>query len=121
MPITLNCACGKTLRVADEHAGKRVKCPACAAVLTAARAGAAADGPPPPPAASAPVGKPAADEDDRGAYELEPAAKAASVPEFRKGATRDEDDEDADDAPRRRARGRPGHAARRSGKERAQR
>ena len=80
------------------------------------------DGPPPPPAAPAPVGKPAADEDDRGAYELEPAAKAAPVPEFRKGATRDEDDEDADDAPRRRARGRPGRSARRrSGKERAQR
>jgi hypothetical protein len=29
MPITFSCACGKTLRVGDEHAGKRVKCPAC--------------------------------------------------------------------------------------------
>jgi hypothetical protein len=29
MPITFACGCGKTLRVADEHAGKRVKCPAC--------------------------------------------------------------------------------------------
>jgi hypothetical protein len=34
MPITLNCTCGKTLRVADEHAGKRVKCPVCNAVIT---------------------------------------------------------------------------------------
>lgn len=35
MPITLTCACGKMLRVADEHAGRRVKCPACNAVATA--------------------------------------------------------------------------------------
>lgn len=33
MPITLNCACGKSLRVPDSAAGKRAKCPACAAVL----------------------------------------------------------------------------------------
>jgi hypothetical protein len=35
MPITIPCICGKTLRVADEHAGKRVKCPACQAIATA--------------------------------------------------------------------------------------
>lgn len=34
MPITFACACGKTLKVADEHAGKRVKCPACQAVAS---------------------------------------------------------------------------------------
>jgi phage FluMu protein Com len=34
MPITLNCPCGKILRVADQHAGKRVKCPVCQAVST---------------------------------------------------------------------------------------
>lgn len=33
MPITLNCACGKSLRVPDSAAGKKAKCPACAAVL----------------------------------------------------------------------------------------
>jgi len=33
MPITLNCTCGKTLRVADEHAKRRVKCPACNAII----------------------------------------------------------------------------------------
>jgi hypothetical protein len=33
MPITFNCTCGKTLRVPDEHAGRRAKCPACNAVL----------------------------------------------------------------------------------------
>jgi hypothetical protein len=34
MPITLNCSCGKILRIADQHAGKRVKCPACNGILT---------------------------------------------------------------------------------------
>src|SRR5262245_33420174 len=34
MTIAMTCACGRTLRVADEHAGKRVKCPDCAAALT---------------------------------------------------------------------------------------
>ncbi len=29
MPITFDCPCGKALRVGDEHAGRRVKCPAC--------------------------------------------------------------------------------------------
>ena len=33
MPITFACACGKTLRVPDASAGKRAKCPACAAVM----------------------------------------------------------------------------------------
>ena len=34
MPITFDCACGKTLRVPDQHAGKRVRCPACTGVAT---------------------------------------------------------------------------------------
>jgi hypothetical protein len=33
MPITFDCPCGKTLRVPDEHAGRRAKCPACGAVV----------------------------------------------------------------------------------------
>lgn len=33
MPIAFDCACGKTLRAPDDAAGKRVKCPACSAVL----------------------------------------------------------------------------------------
>ncbi len=32
MPITFDCACGKSLRVPDEHAGRRVKCPACSVI-----------------------------------------------------------------------------------------
>lgn len=33
MPITLSCGCGKKLRVKDELAGRKVKCPGCAAVI----------------------------------------------------------------------------------------
>jgi hypothetical protein len=29
MAIRFNCVCGKTLRVGDGHAGKRVRCPVC--------------------------------------------------------------------------------------------
>lgn len=32
MPIAFDCTCGKTLRVPDEAAGKRAKCPACGIV-----------------------------------------------------------------------------------------
>jgi hypothetical protein len=35
MPITWTCTCGKSLRIADDLAGKRVKCPACNCVSTA--------------------------------------------------------------------------------------
>lgn len=34
MPITFPCDCGKQLKVGDEYAGKRAKCPACGGVLT---------------------------------------------------------------------------------------
>ncbi len=33
MPITVNCECGKTLKVDDKHRGKKAKCPACGNVL----------------------------------------------------------------------------------------
>jgi len=33
MPIPVRCSCGKTLAVKEEHAGKKVRCPACRAVL----------------------------------------------------------------------------------------
>jgi hypothetical protein len=33
MPIQLACTCGKRLKVAEEYAGKRVKCPACKVAL----------------------------------------------------------------------------------------
>jgi hypothetical protein len=117
MPITLNCACGKTLRIADEHAGKRVKCPACSAVI--------ASKPPEPAfevvedepkqlATARPVARPRAvdDDDDDGSYGVARAERTpeapAKKPNFRKRA--DDDDEDDDDPrPRRR------QSARRSG------
>ena len=34
MPIAISCACGKKFSVAEEHAGKRAKCPSCAGALT---------------------------------------------------------------------------------------
>jgi hypothetical protein len=40
MPTALTCPCGKTLRVRDEDAGKRGKCPACGGVV---RVGAASE------------------------------------------------------------------------------
>lgn len=40
--ITFACECGKALRVADEHAGKRSKCPACATPLVVPKVSAAA-------------------------------------------------------------------------------
>ncbi len=33
MPIPLQCDCGRSLRIKDELAGRKVKCPQCAAVL----------------------------------------------------------------------------------------
>ncbi|HEX4613405.1 MAG TPA: hypothetical protein VH092_34805 [Urbifossiella sp.] len=50
MSIQVVCGCGKRLRVGDEAVGKRVRCPACQAVLTVPTAEAPAP-PPPPPAA----------------------------------------------------------------------
>ncbi len=35
MPLTLTCSCGKSLQVADQYAGRRVKCPGCGATQTA--------------------------------------------------------------------------------------
>lgn len=33
MPIAFDCACGRHFSVSDEYAGKRTKCPSCAAAL----------------------------------------------------------------------------------------
>ncbi|KPJ57728.1 MAG: hypothetical protein AMS16_00925 [Planctomycetes bacterium DG_58] len=34
MPIVVTCECGKVLKVPEEHAGKRGKCPGCGKVIT---------------------------------------------------------------------------------------
>src|SRR5206468_9602574 len=123
MPITFNCDCGKTLRVKDELAGKRVRCPACngvAAVPAAEPEFELVDDPPPPKPAARPAARPAVveDEDDEprparakakkarddDGYDLEdedekPAKKSA--PKWKKGADdRRDEDEDDEDRPR---------------------
>src|SRR5438876_233579 len=51
MPLVVNCSCGKQMRVPDEFAGKRVKCPACQTPC-AVPAGGAPSRPAPAPAAT---------------------------------------------------------------------
>jgi hypothetical protein len=63
MPITFTCDCGKQLRVKDELAGKRVKCPACAGGVTVPEPEPefeVVDEAPPPKPAPRPAPKPAA-------------------------------------------------------------
>jgi hypothetical protein len=122
MPITLNCSCGKILRVADEHAGKRVKCPACNNVI------ASKPPTPPPPAfevvedepkpltSARPVARPSDnDDDDRAGYGLKRAERTPEAPErkpnFRKRGDDDDDDEDDHPGPRRRSARRAGALA----------
>jgi uncharacterized protein YxjI len=51
--MRVQCSCGKSLNVADKLAGKRIRCPACSAVLTVAEESAPAaeevEAPPAPP------------------------------------------------------------------------
>ncbi len=44
MPVSFTCPCSKKLRVADEMAGKSVRCPGCGAVLRVPSAAAVASG-----------------------------------------------------------------------------
>src|SRR5262245_6575331 len=119
MPITLNCTCGKTLRVADEHAGRRVKCPVCNAIISPAPPEPqfeVVEEAPPPLSAPKPqsVAKPHdEDEGEGGGYKMEAAAGSPPPPKkkptFRKRA--DADDEDEDDHPTSRRPNRSGAAA----------
>ena len=107
MPITFNCPCGKALRIADENAGKRVKCPACQAIGTAPSAApkfeVVEDEPPAKPAPAKPksVAK-AAVEDDNAGFTVEddedekPKPKKKSIP----AKSSREDDEDEDERPK---------------------
>jgi hypothetical protein len=114
MPITLNCTCGKTLRIADEHAGKRVKCPACNAVIAskppAPQFEVVEDEPQRPLPSARPVAQLVAkpshdDDDDTDSYGMKAVEKTpkepATKPNFRRRADSDDDD-DEDDRPRRR-------------------
>ncbi len=101
MPILLTCECGKKLKVNDDSAGKRVRCPQCKATLQVPAADSPDDDAPPPkknrPApieeedrprrSAAPKAKPRDDEED------DPPAKSA------KKRPRDEEDDEDDEAP----------------------
>src|SRR5436305_584175 len=100
MPIAFSCPCGKMLRVPDEHAGRRAKCPACNAIVEV-------PGPEPvmeiveepvapgPTASAPPAGKPAKpvddDDYDGGTYSLakpdrdDEKPREKKLPNFRKG------------------------------------
>lgn len=116
MPITFNCPCGKSLRVADEHAGKRIKCPGCQAIGTAPKAEpkfeviedkpkeqlAAPPAPAKPKPTAKPVAKPAPrDEEDDAGFTVEEdedeKPKPKKKPTFSKGSRKDEDEEEEDE------------------------
>lgn len=61
MPISVNCACGKSFKAKDEFLGKKTKCPGCGTVLTI---GAAA------PAMAASAGSASADEFKSDGYDF---------------------------------------------------
>jgi hypothetical protein len=35
MPVVFKCLCGRTLRVKEDRAGQKVRCPACGEIVTA--------------------------------------------------------------------------------------
>ncbi len=83
MSIRVNCACGRALSVKDEHAGRKVRCPACQAVV------------PVPEAAASPDVRPDEPEDRRAGLRSEPPPRTRPAL----------GDGDAEDRPRRRPRG----------------
>ncbi len=89
MPIEMSCTgCGQTLRVADEHAGKKARCPACGTIAEVPWSGAEVQpvagpsNPFSPTSQPAPVGNPFADRPEK---EVNPYA-SPSVPTRGSGA-----------------------------------
>jgi hypothetical protein len=88
MPIPFRCACGRSLRVKDELAGRKVKCPECGGVLTVPRPDREEEEEDLLPLEDAPEEKESRpDPDDMVQTAPRPARRPA----------RDEDDEDEDD------------------------
>jgi hypothetical protein len=120
VPITFNCPCGKALRVADEHAGRRVKCPACQTIGTVPEpepqfeiVEEPEEQLAPAPAKPRPVAKPAPhddeDDDDGRGYSVakknrddedDEKPRAKKKPDFRHGSGRTDDDDDDEDRPK---------------------
>ena len=88
MPIAFDCSCGKTLRVPDEHAGRRAKCPACNAVVSVPLPEPTFEIVEPLKPSGKPVAKPVVDDDDSGVYGLA------------EGGGNSGSDDDESDAPR---------------------
>lgn len=98
MPITFACPCGKLLKVGDEYAGKRAKCPECDAVVRVPESEPVSD----PPRATA---RRVADEEDEADRPRKRPSRTVADEDDRpsRRSRRDEDDEE-DDRPRRRRR-----------------
>ena len=122
MPIVFDCPCGKALRVADAHAGRRVKCPACNTLGTVPEPEPdfeivedPAESLAPAPGKGRPIAKPATsrDDDDDDGYRVAKAARddddddddrGRKKPDFRRGSGRNDDDDDEEDRPRKKKR-----------------
>jgi hypothetical protein len=116
MSITFQCSCGKNLAAKDEYAGKRMRCPACQAILTIPSAAAApteavkpagakrASPPPLPPQSETPKRRPPPRESDDFREPRRAARKPDPWEDSTFGATpspvRDEDERPARKAPR---------------------
>jgi hypothetical protein len=116
MPINVRCSnadCRKSLKVKDELAGKKIKCPACGTILTVPSAE-EEPAPPPrkPPTPAAPKQKGVVFFEDEEEEEEEEAPRRKPAPPPRKKAARpvDEDEEELEEdepPPRRPAKGSP--------------
>ncbi len=113
MAISFRCECNRTLKVADQHAGKRVRCPGCNGTPTVPQLAAVADtgfdvvddeddAPPPPKRAAVAkaVAKPAKVAEDSG-FEVVDDDDDLPKKKPKKSAKYDHGDDDEDDTPRR--------------------
>lgn len=129
MPITLNCPCGKSLRVPDEHAGKRVKCPACGGVAAVPKpepapmfevvedvSEALVSPPPPPRAKPVPARADEDDEDaDRRGYGVSKRRDEDDEPPPRPRGRRAADEDDEDERPKKKPKFKKGRSRREDG------
>ncbi len=105
MPIPLSCSCGKKLRVKDELAGRRVKCPACGGAIAVPAAEAefevVEDEPAPAPKAKTSAPAKAGKKPVRAAAALD-GDEEEERPRRKSGRSKldDDDDEDEEERPR---------------------
>ncbi len=97
MPVQLTCSCGKQLKVRDELAGKRIKCPACGEALLVKEQAIAAR----PKAKTPPVGEDDEPRPRKGRKEEDETPRRKKVPVDDEAA---EDDEEEAPRPRKKSR-----------------